>query len=152
MTYISTKTYGHDVGLSVAFRQWRADSHCRHIHGYALKVRLEFEAEELDHRNWVIDFGGLKRVKAWLQDYFDHTLLVAEDDPRVDLLLGLEDMDVAKVRRVPNTGCEAFAEMIFEFVVDWLIQEDHWGRVKLKSVEVAEHGANSAIYTGPTQS
>lgn len=29
MTYVSTKTYGHEVGLSATFRQWRASSHCR---------------------------------------------------------------------------------------------------------------------------
>lgn len=50
MTYKSTKLYGHEIGLSAAFRQWRAESHCRFLHGYALAVRFEFEADELDVR------------------------------------------------------------------------------------------------------
>ena len=54
--YISTKTYKH-LG-PVAYRQWRADSHCNLIHGYALSFHFEFESEELDARNWVMDFGG----------------------------------------------------------------------------------------------
>ena len=54
----STKTYGHEMGFSCAFRQHRADSHCRLVHGYALAFHFEFEATELDVRNWVVDFGG----------------------------------------------------------------------------------------------
>ena len=51
--YNSTKTYGHDVGLSCSFRQWRAQSHCSKVHGYALSVKFTFAAEKLDERNWV---------------------------------------------------------------------------------------------------
>ena len=76
MTYKSTKTYGHELGLSCCFRQWRAESHCRLLHGYALSIRLVFEAEELDVRNWVVDFGSLKSLKQMFVDTFDHKLLV----------------------------------------------------------------------------
>ena len=51
MTYRVTKTYGNERGLSCAFRQWKAESHCRLIHGYSLGFRFVFEAETLDHRN-----------------------------------------------------------------------------------------------------
>ena len=81
MPYKSTKTFGHELGLSSAFRQWKAQSHCRFVHGYALAVKFEFEAEELDVRNWVVDFGSLKSLRKMLEDTFDHKLLVAEDDP-----------------------------------------------------------------------
>ena len=81
MSFRSTKTYGHEIGLSACFRQWRAESHCRLLHGYALAVKFVFESEELDVRNWVVDFGSLKTLKGWLEDTFDHTLLVANDDP-----------------------------------------------------------------------
>ena len=61
MRYQSTKTFGHDLGISCAFRQWRAThSHCSKIHGYALSVTMVFEANTLDDRNWVMDFGGFK--------------------------------------------------------------------------------------------
>src|SRR5688500_7012818 len=79
MTYLSTKTYGHEVGFSCAFRQWRAASHCSLIHGYALSIAITFEAEQLDDNNWVVDFGGMGSFKEWLTQTFDHTLLVAWD-------------------------------------------------------------------------
>ena len=78
--YKSTKTFGHEIGLSACFRQWRADSHCRFLHGYALAIKFVFAANELDVRNWVVDFGSLKSLKSQLEDTFDHKLLVAEND------------------------------------------------------------------------
>lgn len=146
--YCSTKTFGHELGLSAAFRQWRAKSHCRLIHGYALSVRLEFEADALDDRNWVVDFGGLKEVKQWLQDNFDHKLLVAADDPWRWDLQNLHTMGLADVVIVNRVGCEAFAGMVYDFVAAWLVNQGLAPRVRLRSVEVKEHGANSAIFEG----
>lgn len=147
MTHRSTKTYGHDIGLSACFRQWRAKSHCSLLHGYALAVHFEFEADELDEHNWVVDFGGLKSLKEWLVLMFDHTLLVARDDPRKAELLDLESMGLAHIIFVPATGCEAFSQLIFEYTEGWLERMGYSPRVKLVKVEVREHGANSAIYT-----
>lgn len=145
MKYASTKTYGHEVGLSACFRQWRATSHCNLLHGYALAVRFEFEADTLDDRNWVMDFGSLKPLKAWLQDTFDHKTLVAEDDPHLALFAMLESAKLAELVVVPAVGCEAFAGQIFDHTEAWLREAGHAPRVRLASVEVREHGANSAM-------
>jgi len=146
MTYISTKTYGHDVGLSACFRQWQADSHCRFLHGYALAVRLEFEADELDVRHWVVDYGGLKSLKGQLQDTLDHKLLVAGDDPFYTTFERLHEMGLADMVTVEATGCEALAKLIYEAADLWLFDAGYKPRVWMRSVEVREHGANSAIY------
>lgn len=145
MKYLSTKTYGHEVGLSACFRQWRANSHCRYLHGYALSVRLEFEADELDHRNWVVDFGSLKPVKAWLQETFDHKTVVAEDDPHLDLFAKMEAIGLIELVVVKAVGCEAFARLIFDHVTGWMADEGLSPRARLTLVEVREHGANSAM-------
>lgn len=148
MSYQSTKTYGNHIGISAAFRQWKAHSHCKLIHGYALGFKFVFEADELDARNWVVDFGGLKPLKQILEDTFDHKVVVAEDDPHIDYFrqghaLGVLDMVV-----VPAGGCEKFAEMVYDVTEQWLKDAGFAPRVRLVSVEVMEHGANSAIYTG----
>ena len=147
MTFRSTKTFGHEIGLSAAFRQWRAESHCRLIHGYALAIRLEFEAEELDVRNWVVDFGSMKSLKGMLEDTFDHKLLVASDDPKLFELKALQAMGLADVVEVPATGCEKFAELIYECVEVWLKDNGYAPRCRIVTVEVSEHGANSAIFS-----
>jgi 6-pyruvoyltetrahydropterin/6-carboxytetrahydropterin synthase len=144
MIYTSTKTYGHDIGLSAAFRQWKAESHCRFLHGYALSVHFEFETEELDVRNWVVDFGSLKSLKQMLQDTFDHKTLVAEDDPEMIWFEDAAKRDILDLVVVPATGCERFAELIFECTEVWLKDNGYSPRCKLALVTVSEHGANSA--------
>lgn len=145
--YKSTKRYGHELGFSCAFRQHRADSHCRLIHGYALAFKFVFCSTSLDVRNWVVDFGGLKPLKQMLEDTFDHTLLVAKDDPERQHLQTLDMLGLARVVVVDATGCEATARLVFKVTEQWLKDAGYGTRVWLESVEVAEHGANSAIYT-----
>lgn len=146
MTFRSTKTYGHDLGFSCAFRQWKADSHCRFVHGYALAFRFEFEAQDLDARNWVVDFGGLKGLKAMLEETFDHKLVVAKDDPHLDYFRAGQELGVLELVEVEAGGCEKFAELVFECAEQWLLDAGFAPRCKLISVEVKEHGANSAIF------
>ena len=146
--YRVTKTYGHDLGLSACFRQWRAQSHCAFLHGYALSFKLTFESTVLDENGWVINFGGLKIVKSWLEDRFDHKLQVALDDPDYARLMELARIGLAKVTVSEKVGCEAFAKQTWDFVENFLTKNGYSPRVSLVEVEVREHGANSAIYRG----
>jgi 6-pyruvoyltetrahydropterin/6-carboxytetrahydropterin synthase len=147
--YRSTKTYDHNEGLSCCFRQWRAThSHCQLIHGYALAFKFVFAASELDGRNWCLDFGGLKDVRKWLHDHFDHTMIVAEDDPHLPTFKSLAASNLVDLRVLPSVGCEAVAHFVFSHV-DVVVGQKTEGRVWLESVEVKEHGGNSALY-GPT--
>jgi 6-pyruvoyltetrahydropterin/6-carboxytetrahydropterin synthase len=144
LSYRSTKTYGHSAGLSCAFRQWRADSHCRQLHGYALAVRVEFAAGHLDERNWVVDFGALRDFKAWLEETFDHATIVAIDDPELEWFRDGAARGVLRLVEAANVGCEAFAEAIFVKADDWLRAKGLQPRCTIASVEVREHDGNSA--------
>lgn len=147
MPYRVTKTYGHERGLSTCFRQWRASSHCRFLHGYALGFTLVFESDTLDARGWVIDFGALKWVKEFLDHSFDHRLAVAADDPDLDMICGLGGLDIGDPLVFEDgVGCEKFAEFVFKRVSQWLVTQGYSPRVSLISVEVREHGSNSATY------
>ncbi len=144
--YRSTKTYDHNEGLSCCFRQWRAEhSHCSLVHGYALAFRFVFATHTLDQRNWCLDFGGLKAVRAWLHDMFDHTLLVAADDPHLAEFERLGVLGLADVRVLPAVGCEAVARHVHQHV-GRMIASETGGRVWIESAEVREHSGNSAIY------
>jgi 6-pyruvoyltetrahydropterin/6-carboxytetrahydropterin synthase len=146
MAYYSTKTYGHERGLSCAFRQPRAfHSHCKFIHGYSLSFSFKFGASELDDKNWVVDFGGLKDLKNWLEDNFDHKLAVDRADPLAVALCDLETKGLAEIVLMDGVGCEKFAEHAFNFASN-MINEKYGDRCWVESVEVREHGANSGIY------
>ena len=149
----SKKTYTSSKGLSCCFRQFKAESHCKYLHGYGVSFKLWFEGQ-LDQRNWVWDFGGMKRAegtidglkpKAWFDYMFDHTFIVAEDDPFKESFLKMNEAKVAQVRVVPATGAERFAQFIYDKVNPFIMDETN-GRVKLARVEFREHSKNSALY------
>jgi 6-pyruvoyltetrahydropterin/6-carboxytetrahydropterin synthase len=144
--YRSTKLFGHNTGLSVAFRQWRAHSHCSKVHGYPLSFKFEFGTNDLDERNWVVDFGGLKGLKTILEDTFDHKTIVAEDDPHLEWFREGERLGTLDLVVLPKSGCEMFAKYVFEVTEQWLIDAGFSPRCTLLSVEVREHESNSASY------
>ena len=145
MIYKSTKHYGHNIGLSAVFRQPNADhSHCRFLHGYSLAFTFTFACEELDNKNWAVDFGGLRPIKAWLEDMFDHKVCLDKNDPHLEKFKELEELDLAEVRIFDGVGAEKFAEHAFNFA-DKLIREKTNDRCYVTRVVCAEHGANSAI-------
>jgi 6-pyruvoyltetrahydropterin/6-carboxytetrahydropterin synthase len=141
-------------GFSTVFRQWKAtDTHCRFIHGYDISFEVYFEGE-LDARNWVWDFGGMKRAKTqidgmspkeWMDYMFDHTLVIAEDDPEVKAFQQMDVAGVAQVRVIPATGAEKFAEYIYNKLNSFVKQETE-GRVRVTKVTFMEHDKNAASY------
>jgi 6-pyruvoyltetrahydropterin/6-carboxytetrahydropterin synthase len=117
------------------------------LHGYSLAFTFTFGCDELDNKNWAVDFGGLKQIKAWLEDHFDHKVAVDINDPHMDKMKELESLDLAEIRVFDGVGAEKFAEHAFNFA-DKLIREQSNNRCYVVKVECAEHGANSAIYEG----
>lgn len=142
----SGKVYPHAIGLSCCFRQWRADSHCNQLHGYSIQVGFTFQADILDHRNWVVDFGSLKNLKGWLEDMFDHKTLVAEDDPEYNLFMKMQEHKICEIRVMPSVGMEATAYYIYQHAEQWLKDAGYGDRITLSQVEVREHDANFARY------
>jgi 6-pyruvoyltetrahydropterin/6-carboxytetrahydropterin synthase len=149
----STKLFD---GFSCVFRQWKAEStHCKFLHGYGVSFRVWFEGE-LDERNWVWDFGGMKRAKgtidgmnpkAWMDYMFDHTTIITEDDPGLGGFKTMDNLGIIQLRVIPAVGAEQFAKYIYE-KLNTFIQEETEGRVKIARVEFMEHAKNTAIYEG----
>lgn len=151
MKFQSTKLFD---GYSTVFRQWRAEgTHCSFLHGYGISFKIIFEGD-LDKRNWVWDFGGMKRAKntidgmapkVWMDYMFDHTYIIAEDDPFLPEAIKMDKDEIAQVRVVSATGAEQFAKFIYDKVSEFIKIETE-GRVRVVSVEFREHAKNSAIY------
>ena len=141
-------------GFSTVFRQWRAETtHCRFVHGYGISFKVYFEGE-LDDRNWVWDFGGMKRAKtliddrqpkAWMSYMFDHTMIMAEDDPMLPAFQQMDSAGVAQVRILPATGAESFAKYIFD-KLNAFVKAETDNRVRVIKVKFMEHGKNAAYY------
>ncbi len=142
-------------GFSTVFRQWKANTtHCRFVHGYGISFKVYFEGE-LDERNWVWDFGGMKRAKTkidgkspkeWMDYMFDHTMIIADDDPWKDAFIQMDEAGVAQVRIIPATGAEKFAEYIYTKLNSFVKAETD-NRVRVTRVKFMEHGKNAASYS-----
>lgn len=152
MKYQSTKVYGNDRGLSCCFRQWRAShSHCSTLHGYSIGIKLVFESPTLDDRNWVFDFGGLAAFKAWADYMFDHTTIVAQDDPHLESFRDFASKvtpgnqydhqskvphvrgSLIDLRIIPHVGCEKFAELAYNKMNEILIDFKNEGEYILRA-------------------
>lgn len=115
--------------LNCVYRDWRqAPSAKSYLHGYCLSVNVGFENDD-----------NLDEFEKWLNDTFDHTVIVTYNDPFGALFAGLPST-TARVVNVENVGAQAFAEMIYNKFAA--------GNPSVTSVEVIEHGANHAIYEG----
>tara|TARA_B100001057_G_scaffold426143_1_gene450027 strand:- start:100 stop:564 length:465 start_codon:yes stop_codon:yes gene_type:complete len=142
-------------GFSTVFRQWKAKTtHCRFVHGYGISFKVYFEGD-LDERNWVWDFGGMKRAKtlidgkqpkAWMDYMFDHTMIIAEDDPELKAFKQMDAAGVAQVRIIPATGAEKFSEYIYTKLNSFVKAETD-NRVRVTKVKFMEHGKNAACYS-----
>lgn len=140
--FISTKRFS---GFPCTHRQWRASSHCRFVHGYSRSFYFEFAAKELTPEGWVVDFGGLKELKNWLEYMFDHTFLIAQDDPHLEDFKKLNDAGAIQLRIMPNPGMEGSALFVYEEATK-ILNRLYGDRAWITLVEVSENEKNSAKY------
>jgi 6-pyruvoyltetrahydropterin/6-carboxytetrahydropterin synthase len=140
--FYSTKRF---TGFPCTHRQWKADSHCRFVHGYSREFYFEFAGSERSKEGWVVDFGGLKDLKAWLDHWFDHTFLVAQDDPALETFKKLDAEGVIQLRVLENPSMEGTAEFVYKHANE-MVKKLTQNRCYITKVEVRENEKNSAIY------
>lgn len=127
-------------------RAWRYQGHCKYVHGYCRSFKFVFGCDKVDENGWVMDFSGLKEVKEFLKSWFDHTFLVAKDDPLLDKFVELDDMNAIKLRVMDNPSIEGTAEFVAlacQRIINKIVTDR---KVVIKSVEVIENHKNSALY------
>lgn len=152
----STKVFDN---YSVAIRQHKAQhSHCQLLHGYALKFKVWFESNTpfdenmgLDDMNWIVDYGGFKTppqgngLKDWMNDMWDHTLLIEKDDPYLDFFQSAQMEGICKLVVMDKMGAESCAKLVYDKFNEVLSKTDA-GRCKVVKVECWESEKNSSIY------
>ena len=143
-------------GFPFAHRQHNHDGHCAWIHGHNWTFRLEFSSQTLDANGFVVDFGRLQFIKDFLNDKFDHTLVLNHSDlwlshlnfSLTDVTPGMDATDLAKIVIVPNCGAEGLAEWLLDKLNNLIVEqqnEDYQERgVQVTAVTVMEDEKNSA--------
>ncbi len=98
--------YGH--------RLMNYEGKCKNLHGHNGIAVITIEGETLDNRGMIVDFSDVKKVVSkWIDEQFDHRLLLHKDDPLLPLLL--EHNEPIQALEV-NPTAENIAKLIFDFV------------------------------------
>lgn len=146
-------------GFSTCFRQWRSTSHCQFLHGYALSFTLHFETCQLDGNDWVIDFAFMKdsslqidnmTISNWFSHQFDHTTLIAKDDPHLEHFKTLEAQKLIQLRIMENISTEKFSEYIYHKLAPFISNKTKQ-MTQLVQVDTHEHERNTASYIMPAK-
>jgi len=110
---------------------------------------VEFEGER-DERGWVCDFGCFSRngIKKRLSELFDHTTIIAADDPALSFFEEMGRKGLVQLRIVDSVGAENFAKLVYDEINRLLLADDmHAQRVSAVLVECFENETNSAVYS-----
>ena len=131
--------------IPFAHRQPLHKGNCSKIHGHNWSIIIEFEAKELDANGFVVDFGNLKYIKAFIDEHLDHACLFSKEDSQVQDLSQSEFNDLFKILWVDNASCEGIAQFLFE-TFSQLVKEKEAGRVYIRSLKLYEDEKNFVSY------
>ena len=84
--YTITKEFDFSAAHSLC--QLPKDHKCYRLHGHNYIVIVELEAEELDYRGFVSDYGELRSIKTWIDTHLDHQNLneILPFEPTAELI------------------------------------------------------------------
>jgi len=127
------------------------DGPCKTFHGYDRSVSFEFSGE-IDEYGWLVGFGHLKPVRAFLEYYFDHTAVAPANDPRLAEIIKAEEAGLFTLRVLPyGVSMEMSALFIWE-QVNPFIHKITDGRAWISRIECREQDSNAASIEVPTRS
>ncbi len=74
---------------------------CKYLHGHRYVLEVTAESKELNELGMVVDFGEIKeKVKTWIDSYFDHNVILSEQDRELGNLI--EDSTKQKIYYLKN--------------------------------------------------
>lgn len=110
MSHRITRTHEIDAGHRVCGHQGK----CQHFHGHRYGFALTCEAPRLDELGMVIDFAAIKeRLCVWLDENWDHRMLLWVHDPTIETM---RDLDPAVVAVPFNPTAENIARYMVDTV------------------------------------
>lgn len=118
------------------------ESKCKNLHGHKYFVTIKLFVEDLNCDGMVIDFTHFKAFQTWVDNFLDHSVLIAEPDR--ELLEMCKKLDTAYyIIPYEKTTSENLAKFFFREV------KDLYGEV-CKEIEITVHETpkNYASYKG----
>ncbi|CAM4407499.1 6-pyruvoyl tetrahydropterin synthase [Mycobacterium basiliense] len=133
--------------LPCCHRSWSRHDKRVFLHGYELTFEIEFACTETETRTGlVVNNRCLNEVRAALQHQFDHTTLIAADDPQRNLFEQLAGEGVIDLRIMNATSMEGAAAWVFD-TVEHIVAPATDGRVWVSRIAARESRNNVVTLT-----
>ena len=130
----------HDI--SCGHRVVGHEGKCRHLHGHNYRVHFSCESDQLDEVGRVVDFSVIKeKLCMWLEDNWDHRMLISTNDP---MLPALKELDPSVVEVPFNPTAENIAFFLVQTIGPVALKGTG---VRLVQVRVDETRKCSVLYT-----
>lgn len=121
---------------------------CKNIHGHTYVVETIIFANKLNDQGFVVDFGKLKQFQYFLDNKFDHALVLTKDDKK--LIEQINQYCFYKTFQLPdmynNTSAENFAHYLTSVLDDMLQDFDEYQNLNRIEVKVWETSNNCAAF------
>ena len=140
----SGKVYDHNHGFTCSWINQETGL----VNGGSIRIELEFVAQHLDERNFVIDFGCLKSFKKRLEYMFDHTFLLSRDESNFEIYLNAHNAGLLQLRELSKeyySHVGSFAYIICYMLHEWLDDSGHKPRVDVFRVSVYNQDSKCPI-------
>jgi 6-pyruvoyl tetrahydropterin synthase/QueD family protein len=113
---------------------------CNNVHGEYYTAIITIESETLDKCGMIVDFGEAKsKIKAFIDEKWDHSYMHASADPLGDLLMS---NNMKTYNFSSNPTAENIAHFLFDFVRFYI-------GLNCTSVGIVESTADSIAYYHP---
>lgn len=133
--------------LPCCHRSWAQQGNCMFLHGYEREFDVEFSCAETEpNTGLVLDRSSLRDVRAALRHQFDHTTLIAADDPQRNLFEVLADRGAIDLRIMDDIGMERAADWVYD-TAGRIVRLATAGRVWVSRVEARESRNNVVTLT-----
>ncbi|MGE2816336.1 6-carboxytetrahydropterin synthase [Mycobacterium heidelbergense] len=123
--------------LPCCYRSWANQGKRFFLHGYERTFEIEFACAETEPDTSVVDPGAVRVIRAALRYQFDHTTLIAADDPQRALFELMAERGVVDLRIMDDTGMEGSAAWVFD-TAERIVGLATGGRVWVSRIKARE--------------
>lgn len=137
---IATRYHDFSAGHRVSGHE----NKCAHLHGHNYRVHFDVHAPDLDGVGRVMDFSIIKSLLCeWLEENWDHKMLLWQDDTVLDELFALVPEDI--VTTPFNPTAENMARYLVEFVGPKQLRGTGCTLIRCRVEETRKCGAEYAL-------
>lgn len=136
--------------FEAAHRLFKDQGDCHNLHGHSYTAIIKLEAPTVDDADMLVNFRLIKRdIGGWLDNYWDHAVLLNETDP----LLSLIQKELKEGLKLFTFNGDPTAENMARVLVDAALNSEiisgakAYRELRVKWVEIHETATSVARYT-----